>query len=110
MGRREELGQLRAENREGRDAQQGCEMAGAGIVADESIGRRQQFQQAIKIGQRVVDLGHFPARLMESSREFGESLRRPTSHGLTGAGVDDDVPAGAERRICVGQRPAERRG
>lgn len=93
----ESLGQLRAEKREGGHAQQGGEMAGSGIVADEPVGSGQDFQQAIQVGERIVDQGDLPARATEVGGEGVEPFPRPLAHGLSGAGVDDQLTAGTRR-------------
>jgi len=91
--RREKFRELRAEDRESRHAEERGEMAGAGVVADKTIGGRERGEEAIEVAQRVVEHHHVPTRGGEAGGDLGETFEGPQSHRVTGTGVEDD-PAG----------------
>lgn len=95
MLRREELRQLRAEDRERGHTEQGGEVARTGVVADETLGRGKGGEQDVEIAERIVDHDDFAAACAQSVRDEGEALGGPAADGVAGAGVDHDAAGDA---------------
>lgn len=89
MLRREELGELGAENCEGRHAEQRGEMSGTGVVADEAVRVGKLSYEVFEIAGFGFDKLNLPAFRSESRGYNLEALARPQPHGMAGAGVDD---------------------
>jgi len=66
-------------------------MAGAGIVANETIRGAEGRDQRIEITLRVVDDRDRPAEITELGSDLFETPVGPTAHSLRGPGVHDDV-------------------
>lgn len=107
----EQLRELRAKDRERRHAEKRGKMAGAGVVADESVRARKGVHELIEIVQRVVEHHNVPARGPQPRGDFGKAFDGPEAHGMAGAGMDDDAARrGGERGAagCEGRKgPAE---
>ena len=110
MARGESFGQLRAEDCEGRDPQQGRQMTGARVVADETIAFIQRLNQVSQIARFRIKPADFPAIAGEVLRQLGEPFERPFPYRVSGAGVQG-YPS---PRACARDRrfdlPAERLG
>ncbi len=70
-------------------------MAGAGVVADKTVGAREQIEQGVETGEIGVEHGHTPAGGAELRGERGVIFPGPEAGGLSGASVDDDPARGA---------------
>lgn len=99
MLRGEQLRQLWAEDRECWDAEERGQMSGAGVVADETVGRGERREQGVDVLRVVLEDRHRPARGAEFVREGGKAVARPTPHCVSCADVNHDVVAGGARRL-----------
>jgi len=68
-------------------------MAGARIVTDETVGRRERIKQVIEVGQGIVERNDFPAAGAEAVGELGEAAGGPAPDRLRRAGVQNDSTA-----------------
>ena len=91
MLRREEFRQHGAEDRKRGHAEQGGEMAGAGVVADETLGRGEGGEQDVGIAERIVEHDDFASAGAQLVGDEGEALGGPAADGVAGAGVDHDA-------------------
>ncbi len=89
--RRKISGRLRADNSKHGNAEACRNVPGAGIVADETIGGAKGVDEHVEIPVRFVDYAYAPILCAELLCEHRESFTGPAAHGLSCAGVDDDV-------------------
>ena len=109
MQRRKPFRQLRTEEREGRHAAHGREMAGAGVIADERarmVNQRQQFGHVARRGRGRLTSPPPPFVLVgiagdlhpempppQTGCELPVVFQRPDTDGLPGTGVDQNRSA-----------------
>jgi len=95
MLRGEEFGELRAEDSEGRHAEERGEVARAGVVADETVGGGEFVEQTIEIAEGVIKNDDIPAGLAQLGGERVEAIARPFADRARGARVEHDAAARA---------------